>query len=88
VKLPFAQLVYVDKPTGTPEEVAEEGEPDDDLVNEIRASPPPCKYNHDEDLEDDPQLTQGNLKKFQANIREFSKFSVVSDKLNSIFFCK
>ena len=69
----------MDKLTGAPEELAEEGESDDVLVDRLRASPPPCEYNYDEDLEDDRQLTLGNLKKFQANICEFSKFSVVSD---------
>ena len=52
---------------------------------DLRASCPPCRYNHDEELEDDPQLTLSDLKKFQVNIREFSKFSMVSDKSNSIF---
>ena len=84
VKLPFAQLVYVDKPIGEPEGLAKEGESDDDLVDRLRAASP-CEYNHDEDLEDDPLLTLGNLKKFQANIREFSKFSVVSIKSSTFF---
>ena len=44
------------------------------------------KYNHDKELDDDPQLTLGDLKKFQANIREFSKFSTVSNKSNAILF--
>ena len=44
------------------------------------------KYNHDKELDDDPQLTLGDLKKFQANIREFSKFSMVSNKSNVILF--
>jgi len=47
-------------------------------VDEITASPPRFEYNHDEDLEDDPQLTLGNMKKFQANVRELTKFFVVS----------
>ena len=78
-RLPIAQLLYIDEPIGAEEELVEKGEYDDDLINEVRASPPPCEYNYDEDLEDDRQLTLGNLKKFQANICEFSKFSVVSD---------
>jgi len=64
VKLLVARLVYVDEPTGAPEELAEEGESDDDLVDRLRASPPPCEYHHGDDLD--------NFKKFQANICEFS----------------
>ena len=86
VKLPVARLLYTDEPTGTPEEIAEEEESGNDLIREIRASPP-CEYNYDEDLGDDPQLTLGNLKKLQANIREFSRFTVVRTKSSSIFFC-
>ena len=44
------------------------------------------KYNHDKELDDDPQLMLGDLKKFQPNIREFSKFSTVSNKSNAILF--
>ena len=44
------------------------------------------KYNHDKELNDDPQPTLGDLKKIQANIREFSKFSMVSNKSNAILF--
>ena len=54
VKLPVARLVYVDKPTGEPKGLVEEGESDDDLVDRLRALPTPCEYNHDESLEDDP----------------------------------
>ena len=64
IKLPVACFLYADEPTGAPEGNTGEGESDDDLVEEIQASPPPCVYNHDEDLEDDPQLTLENLKKF------------------------
>ena len=71
--------IITSEPIGAEEELVEKGEYDDDLINEVRASPPPCEYNYDEDLEDDRQLTLGDLKKFQANICEFSKFSVVSD---------
>ena len=53
VKLPVARLVYVDKPTGEPKGLVEEGESDDDLVDRLRASPTPCEYNHDES-QDDP----------------------------------
>ena len=47
-------------------------------MDEITASPPPFKYYHGEDLEDDPQLMLENIKKFQANVRKFTRFSVVS----------
>ena len=86
IKLPVARLLYTDEPIGTPEEIAEEEESGNDLIREIRASPPPCEYNYDEDLGDDPQLTLGNLKKLQANIREFSRFTVVRTKSSSVFF--
>jgi len=59
-------------------DVEGEGESSDDFVDEITASPPPFQYYHGEDLEDDPQLMLGNLKKFQANVREFTRFFVVS----------
>ena len=42
-KLPVARLLYSDEPTGAPKGLTEEVESDDDLVNEIRASPPPCE---------------------------------------------
>ena len=58
-KLPGTRLLYMDEPVGTEEELEEEGS-DDDLVEEVRASPPPCEYDHSDDLEDDPQLTLGN----------------------------
>ena len=77
-RLPVARLLYEEKPTGAPEVVAGDGGSDDNLVDEIMAYPPPCQYNHDEDLEEAPQLTLGNLKKFQADMRECSRFAVVS----------
>ena len=85
-KLPVARLLYTNEPAGKKEKLAEEEEEsDDDLVEEVMASPPPCEYGHGEDLEDDLQLTLDNLKKFQVNIREFSKFSVVSIKSSTFF---
>ena len=67
--LPIARLLfYMDDPAGTSEEAAMEDDSDDELVTDIRASPPSCEYNHGEDLEDDPQLTMANLRKFQANL--------------------
>ena len=56
-------------------------------MEEIRASPPPFEYYHDEQLEDDPQLAAGNMKKFQAVVREFTKFSVVSIVAEYLFPC-
>jgi len=53
-------------------------ESDDELIKELTASPPPVVENLEEDLEDDPQLTAENIKKFQKNVREFHRFSVVS----------
>ena len=53
-------------------------ESSDSLLEEIRASSPPFECYHGEQLEDDPQLTTENMKKFQAVVREFTKFSVVS----------
>ena len=41
--------------------------------------------NHGEELEDDPQLTAGNMKKFQAVVREFTKFSLVSTIVEYFF---
>ena len=67
-KLPLARLLYMDQPAGAKEDLVEEGESDDDLVEEVGASPPPSEYDHGDNFEDDPQLTQENLKKFLANI--------------------
>ena len=73
-----ARLLHKEKPAGASVDFEGEGESSDDFVDEITASPLPFEYYHGEDLEDDPQLTLGNLKKFQANVREFTRFSVVS----------
>ena len=84
--LPIARLLHEDRTAGASPDLEEEEESSDDLVDEITASPPRFEYNHDEDLEDDPQLTLGNMKKFQANVREFTKFSMVSTTVE-YFFC-
>ena len=55
------------------------------MLEEIRASPPPFEYYHGEQLEDDPQLTAENMKKLQAVVREFTKFSVVSTIIEYFF---
>ena len=60
-------------------------ESSDSLLEEIRASPPPFECYHGEQLEDDPQLTAENMKKFQAVVREFTKFSVVSTIVEYFF---
>ena len=52
----------------SPDLEEEEEESSDGLLDEITASPPRFECNHGEDLEDDPQLTLGNMKKFQANV--------------------
>ena len=71
--LPFARLLHEDRAAGVSPESS------DSLLEEIAASPPPhFECNHGEELEDDPQLMAGNMKKFQAVIREFTKFYVVS----------
>ena len=69
-------------------DVEGEGESSDDFVDEITASPPPFQSYHGEDLEDDPQLMLGNLKKFQANVREFTRFFVVSTIVEYFFLVR
>ena len=68
----------MDEATGTPKEVDVEDDSDDDLVWEIKVPPPPCEYNFPEVHENDPQWTLRNLTKFQASLRECSRFAVVS----------
>ena len=80
-----AQLFHVSTIVGASPDVEEEGESSDSLLVEIRASPPPFKYYQGEQLEDDPQLTAENMKKFQAVVREFTKFSVVSTIVGYFF---
>ena len=81
--LPVAQLFHASKTAGASPDVDEESS--DILLEEIRASPPPFVYYHGEQLEDDPQLTAENMKKFQAVVREFTKFSVVSTIVEYFF---
>ena len=76
--LPVARQLHEERTVGASVGLEEEGESSDDFVDEITASPPSFQYYHGEDLEDDPQFTLENMKKFQANVREFTKFSVVS----------
>jgi len=73
-----ARLLHADKTTGDSPDAEEVEESGDSLMEEITTSPPPFECYHGEQLEDDPQLTAGNMKKFQAVILEFTKFSVVS----------
>ena len=73
-----ARLLHEDRTTGASPDLEEEEESSDGLLDEITACPPHFESNHGEDLEDDPQLMLWNMKKFQANVREFTKFSVVS----------
>ena len=81
--LPFARLLHEDWTAGASPGVDEESS--DILLEEIRASPPPFEYYHGEQLEDDSQLTAGNMKKFQAVVQEFTKFSVVSTIVEYFF---
>ena len=81
--LPFARLLHEDRTTVASPGVDEESS--DSLLEEIRASPPPFECYHGEQLEDDPQLTAGNMKKFQAIVREFTRFSVVSTVVEYFF---
>ena len=83
--LPVAQLFCMSTIVGASPDVEEEGESSDSLLVEIRASPPPFKYYQGEQLEDDPKLTAENMKKFQAVVREFTKFSVVSTIIEYFF---
>jgi len=84
--LPFARLLHEDRTAGASPGVDEESS--DSLLEEITASPPPFEYYHGEQIEDDPQLTARNMKKFQAVVREFTKFSVVSVIVEYFFpFC-
>ena len=76
--LPVARLLHEERTAGASPDLGEEEESSDSLLAEITASPPHFECNHGEDLEDVSQLTLGNMKKFQANVHEFTKFSVVS----------
>ena len=82
--LPVARLLHAGKTTGVSPD-AEVEESGDSLLDEIRASPPPFECYHGEQLVDDPQLTAGNMKKFQAVVREFTKFSLVSTIVEYFF---
>jgi len=85
--LSVAQLLHADKTTGVSPEAEEVEESGDSLLEEITASPPRFECYHGEQLEDDPQLTAGNMKKFQAVVREFTRFSVVSTVVEYFFPC-
>ena len=83
--LPVARLLHAGKTTGVSPDAEEVEGPSDSLLEEIRASPPPFESYHGEQLEDDPQLTAGNMKKFQAVVWEFTKFSLVSTFVEYFF---
>jgi len=83
--LPLARLLHADKTTGVSPDAEEVEESSDSLLEEIRALPPPFECYHGEQLEDDPQLTAENMKKFQAVVQEFTKFSVVSTIVEYFF---
>ena len=76
--LPVTRLLHADKTAGVSPKAEEAEESGDSLLEEITVSPPRFECYHCEQLEDDPQLTAGNMKKLQAVIREFTKFYVVS----------
>ena len=82
--LPVARLLHAGKAAGVSPN-AEVEESSYSLLEEIRASPPPFESYHGEQLEDDPQLTAGNMKKFQAVVRESTKFSLVSTIVGYFF---
>jgi hypothetical protein len=83
--LPVARLLHADKTTGVLPEAEEAEESGDSLLEEITASPPRFECYHGEQLEDDPQLTAGNMKKFRAIVREFTRFSMVSTVVSTFF---
>ena len=62
--LPVARLLHEERTVGASPELEEEEESSDSLLDEITASSPHFECNHGKDLEDDPQLTLGNMKKF------------------------
>ena len=80
-----ARLLRAGKTTGVSPDAEEVEEWSDSLLEEIRASPPPFESYHGEQLEDDPQLTAENMKKFQVVVHEFTKFSVVSTIVEYFF---
>ena len=80
-----ARLLHEDRTAGAPPDLEEEEESSDGFLDEITASPPLFECYHGEQLEDDPQLTAGNMKKYQAVIWEFTKFSVVSNFFEYFF---
>ena len=81
----FAQVLHENRTAGASPDIEDAGESSDSLVEEIRASSPPFEYYHGEQLEDDPQLTAGNMKKFQAIVQELTKFSLVSTIVEYFF---
>ena len=83
--LPFARLLHASKTTGDSPEAEEAEESGDSLLEEIMVSPPRFECYHGEQLEDDPQLTAGNMKKFQAVVWEFTRFSVVGTVVEYFF---
>ena len=85
--LPVARLLHADKTAGVSPEAKEEEESGNSLLEEITASPPRFECYHGEQLEDDPQLTARNMKKFQAVVLEFIRFSVVSTVVGYFFPC-
>ena len=62
--LPVARLQHASKTAGVSPYAEEAEESSDSLLEEIAASPPHFESYHGERLEDDPQLTVGNMKKF------------------------
>ena len=83
--LPVARLLHAGKTTCVSPDAEEVEESSDSLLEEIRASPPLFECDHGEQLEDDPQWTAGNMKKFQAVVWEFTKFSLVSTFVEYFF---
>ena len=77
-------MLHAGKTTGVSPD-AEVEVTSDSPLDEIRASPPPFECYHGEQLEDDPQLTARIMKKFQAVVWEFTKFSLVSTIVEYFF---
>ena len=62
--LQASRLLHEERTAGALPDLEEEEESSDSLLDEITASSPHFECNHGKDLEDDPQLTLGNMKKF------------------------
>jgi len=62
--LQVSRLLHEERTAGASSDLEGQEESSDDLLDEITASPPRFECNRGKDLEGDPQLTLGNMKKF------------------------